>query len=292
MIMGREAWPDLSVQISRRRWRCVPDPLLCLSHDGAAFVSGLVCGVAPPAEVWLGPEFLNILDSWMLYDREPDLLRQSLGGRHAPDEIRDALRIWLRLRDEAGHGGGRLCWVRDALRESCLPTGMDESVVPRWEVMAEALDERLSTAIEVRGPVVAAIRDAAALGAVLHGGVLLCLREPAKPDLPPPLCRHLQAWRLPCRRLEIGDDLVALERGLLLHMLVEAGLAGFLWGGLELAVVHLVVPGHFRVSPGHGFAGASEELDFLAEGEPRPAKGAWEDARAFWYDLAAEDAYA
>jgi hypothetical protein len=287
--MGRELWPDLSVQISRRRWRCVPDPLLCLSHEGAAFVRGLVSH----AEVWLGPEFLNILDSWMLYDREPGLLSQSLGGRHAPDEIRHALRIWLRLRDEAGHGGGRLCWVRDALRESCLPAGMEESVVPRWEAMAEALDERLSSAIEAAGgPVAAAMRDAAALGAVLPGAVLLSLREPAKPDLPPLLCRHLEAWRLPCRRLEIGDDLVALERGLLLHLLVEAGLAGFMWGGIGLAVVHLVVPGHFRLPLGHGFAGAGEDLDFLAEEEPRLVKGVWEDARAFWYDLAAEDAYA
>jgi hypothetical protein len=287
--MGREPWSDLSVQISRRRWRYVPDPLLCLSHDGAAFVRGLT--MTSHAEVWLGPEFLNILDSWRLYDLKPDLLTQSSGGRHAADDVRDALRLWLRVREESGQFSGRLCWVRDALRESCLPAGMEESLVPRWEAMAQSLDERLSTATEASGPVVAAMRDSAALAAVLPGAVLLSSRDPAKSE-PPAFCRHMEAWRVPCRRLEFDDDLVALERGLLLHLQVEGGLAGFLWGGLRLAVVHLVVPGHLRLLPGDGFAGAGDEPDFLAEGEPRLVKGAWEDARAFWYDLTAEDAYA
>src|SRR5579872_3438881 len=112
--MGQEQlWPDLSVQISRRRWRCVPDPALCLSGHGAAFVSGL----ASHAEVWMTPEFHHILDSWLLYDQSPELLGQSLGGRQSTEEIRHALRVWLRLRDEAGQTAARLCWVRDALRE-------------------------------------------------------------------------------------------------------------------------------------------------------------------------------
>jgi hypothetical protein len=121
--------------------------------------------------------------------------------------------------------------------------------------------------------------------------VLLSKREAAEPDQPPLLCRHLQTWRLPCRRLKVGDDLVALERNLLLHLLVEAGLAGFLWGGLGLTVVHLVVPDRFRVPAGHGFAGSGEELDMLAEGEPLQVKSAWEDAQAFWYDLPQEHAH-
>ena len=285
--MGREVCPDLSVQISRRRWRCVLDPLLCLSHGGPAFARGL----APHAEVWLAPEFHHILDSWVLYDQKPDLLTQSLGGSYVADEIRDALRLWLRLREESSRLGGRLYWVRDSLRESCLPSGMEESVLPRWEAMAEALDERLSKVSENNGPVVAAMRDAVALSAALPGALLLTLRQPAKSGLAPAVCRHLQAWGLSCRRLDIDDDLVTLERSLLLRVLVEAGLAGFLWSGMGLAVMHLVVPGD--LSPGHGYASNSGELDFLTEdGEPRPLKNAWEDARAFWYHVAVEDAHA
>ena len=50
-----------------------------------------------------------------------------------------------------------------------------------------------------------------------------------------------------------------------------------------------VAPGHSRLPLGHEFAGAGEDGGFLADMEPRPVKGAWEDALAFWYDLAGED---
>ena len=285
--MGRGPVPDFSVQISRRRWRFIVDPHLCLSQDGAAFVYGLTSH----AEVWLGPEFLNILDSWQLYDREPELLMP--GDHRGADEIRHALRIWLRLRDEAGLGGGRLFWVRDAVRESCLPSGIDESVVPCWEAMAEALDERLSRADEPSGPMIAAMRDAAALAGLLPGAVLLTLRRPPEmmrgPVKPPALCGHLEAWRVPCRHLEFRDDLAGKERLLLLQLLIEAGLCGFLWSGLRLAVLHLVVPGHCRLPLDHGFTCPSDEAEFLGEIEPRPIRGLWEDARAFWYDLIVEE---
>jgi hypothetical protein len=293
--MGREAWPDFSVQISSRPWRCVPDPLLCVSRDGAAFVSALAeahaVGHSPRAEIWMAPEFNSILDNWMLYDQHPELLAQSLGGPSDPDELRQALRLWLRLRDTAGRPDGKLCWVRDALRESCLPPGIGDSLVPRWEAMAQALDERLASSQETSGPGIAAMRDSAALCAVLTDAALLCARELDGPDQTPRLCRRLQDWGLRCRRLEIANDLVAIERGHLLRLFVEAGLAGFLWGGLRLAVAHIVAPHQFLISNGDAFTGDVEDLDFPGD-EPRPIKSPWEDARVFWYELGAEYAYA
>jgi hypothetical protein len=289
--MGRDPWSDLSVQISSRPWRCVPDPLLCLSRDGAAFVSALagahVVGHSARAEVWMAPEFHNILDNWMLYDQHPELLTRSLGGPNDSDELRQALRLWLRLREAAGRPDGRLCWVRDAVRESCLPAGIGDSVVPRWEAMAQALDERLASTPEASGPGIAAMRDSAALCAVLTDAVLLCAREADDPHQAPRLCRHLQDWGLPCRRLGIGDDLVALERRLLLRVLVEAGLASFLWGGLRLAVAHIVAPRLFLIPNGDAFTSDAEDLDF-PEDEPRPIRSPWENAQVFWYELAAE----
>jgi hypothetical protein len=293
--MGRDVWPDFSVQVSSRPWRCVPDPLLCMSRDGAAFVSALaaahVVGNSPRAEVWMAPEFHNILDNWMLYDQHPELLAQSLGGPSDPDELRQALRLWLRLRDTAGRPDGRLCWVRDALRESCLPAGIGDSVVPRWEAMAQALDERLATSRESTGPGIAAVRDSAALCAVLTDAVLLCARELDGPDQTPRLCRRMQDWGLRCRRLEIANDLVAVERGFLLRLMVEAGLASFLWGGLKLAVAHIVAPHQFLISNGDAFSNEVEDLGFPGV-EPRPIKSPWDDAQVFWYELGAEYAHA
>jgi hypothetical protein len=303
--MGRDPWPDLSVQISRRRWRCVPDPDLCLTQAGAALVRGL----APHAEIWLTPEFLNILDSWLLYDREPELLHPPAPADWARDywerdqrgrdrgaqaeEVRHALHIWQHLREAAGRSGGLLHWVRDAPHDSCLPPGMEEGVVPRWEAMAEALDARLQETVEAAsGPLIAAMRDVTALAGVLGGAIVLCRRDPSQPDLPPPLCRHLPHWKLPCHHLRSEDELVARERGMLLNLVVEAGLCGFLWGGAGLAVVHLLVPGEAGLRPGHGLAVLADEPDYLGGGEPRPVRGAWEGAQAFWYDLLAEHANA
>jgi hypothetical protein len=294
--VGKEPWSDLSVQIGSRPWRIVPDPLLCLSRDGAAFVGGLagthMAGHSPRAEVWLAPEFHSILDDWMLHDKHPEVLAQSLGSSEDPDELQQALRLWLRLRDVAGRPDGRLCWVRDALRESCLPTGIEDSIVSHWEAMAQALDERLASAGEASGPGIAAFRDCAALCAVLTDAILLCALESDHPNPMPVLCRHLEAWRLPCRRLQITDDMVCLERGLLLRLLVELGLASFIWGGLRLAVVHFAVPGLFRLpNSSRGFSLAPEELD-LPWGELRPIKSPLEHAQVFWYDLSAEEAHA
>jgi hypothetical protein len=290
--VGKEPWSDLSVQIGSRPWRIVPDPLLCMTRDGAALVGGLagshVVGHSPRAEVWLAKEFHSILDDWMMHNKHPELLAQSLGGPEDPEELRQALRLWLRLRDAAGRPDGRLCWVRDALRESCLPAGIEDSIVPRWEAMVQALHERMPSAHEASGPGIAAFRDCAALCAVLTDALILC---PLKSDGMPSLCRHLEAWRLHCRRLEITDDLVALERSLLLRLLVELGLAGFVWGGLKLAVVHLAIPGLFRLSDGGGFALDPEDFDFALD-ELRPIKNPWEDAQAFWYELGGGETYA
>ena len=220
--MNVDPWSDLSLNITHRRWRCVPDPLLCLSVSGAAFLQGL----ALHAEVWLTPELLNILDHWPVYDRDLSLL-----GFPAVEGTRDALRIWSCLLNEASRVDGPLCWVSDALRESRLPAGIGESIVSRWEAMAEALDERLSTAAEASGteasgPLIAAFRDTAALHAVLPGAVTLTRRQPAEPEQPPVICRHLESWGLTCRQLFPHNDFVALERNLLQRLMVEAGVCG------------------------------------------------------------------
>ncbi len=154
------SFPDLSVQISQRRWRCVLDPNLALSPNGAAFARRL----APHAEVWIGSEFFNILDSALIYEHEPELLGTS---RAAIETVPEVLRDWTRLRDETGYGGGLFHWIGDILRESCLPNGMDEGIIAHWEAAARSLDLRLPQALEASGPLIAAMRDTVALCAIL-----------------------------------------------------------------------------------------------------------------------------
>jgi hypothetical protein len=102
----------------------------------------------------------------------------------------------------------------------------------------------------------------------------------------------LQAWRLPCERVNETSTLVARERDTLTDLFVDAGLSGFLWAGLRIAVMHIVVPGQGRFMPAHDLVGDHDPPDFLSDdGEPSPVKGPLDDARAFWYELAAEDAH-
>ena len=96
--------PDLSVQITRRRARCVLDPNLALSRDGATLTRLL----ASHAELWVGPEFFNILDSAQLYQREPELLLWPATDEAAVAEVPEMLRSWPR--DPAcGRASSRAC---------------------------------------------------------------------------------------------------------------------------------------------------------------------------------------
>lgn len=269
------SFPDLSVQITRRRRRCVLDPNLALSREGAMLARLL----APYAEQWVGTEFFNILDSATLYQREPELLVWPGNDKAATAEVPEVLRDWTRLRDEAGR---YLNWVGDALRESCLPEEIDETVLSRWESASRALDLRMPKAIEATGPLIAAMRDAAALCAVLPSACMLGRGTPGKPPL---ICRHLQKWGLACAQLSLDDELVSTERAGFRQLLVEAGIAPFIWGGLRLAVVHLLLPRAGRLESELGSGPEDEPAMLSDEMEPALPSNPWEDAQCFWYDI-------
>jgi len=115
---------DLSVQVTRRRSRCVLDPNLAFSRSGPGLARCLIgC-----AEVWIASEIHNILDDAPTYQREPELLLRPGADKATVAEITEALRDWMRLRDDAGR---RLCWVGDAYRESSLPEEVDDRFVAR-----------------------------------------------------------------------------------------------------------------------------------------------------------------
>jgi hypothetical protein len=267
--------PDLSVNISRRRGRCVLDPNLALSQNGALLTKLL----ASRAEAWIVPELFAILDSASLYQREPELLLWPATNEAAAAEVPEILRNWLQVREEAGR---YLCWVGDALRESCLPDDVDDSVLPRWEAAARSLDLRLPKTIEATGPLIAAMRDAAALCAILPASYILARATDAGP---PPICHHLQKWGLSCAKLTSDDRLVAIERHEFLQLLIQAGLAPLVWSGLRLAIIHLSVPNVIRFAAAAGLGLEDEPAAVSDDIGPVPARNPWEDAKCFWYDV-------
>ena len=145
--MGNPSFPDLSVQILRRRSRCVLDPRLALSREGPLLAKRL----APFAEQWVGPEFFNVLDTAPLYQEEPELLIWPSTDVSAIAAVPEVLQAWAQLRDESD---SCLSWIGDALRESgSLPGEVGgDSIVLRWEAASRALDLRLSS---VKKPVFA-----------------------------------------------------------------------------------------------------------------------------------------
>lgn len=273
--MSIPVFPDLSVQISRRRSRCVLDPHLALSRDGPLLAKRL----APFAEQWVGPEFFNVLDSASLYLEEPELLIWPNSDAAAIEAVPEVLHAWTRLRDEPN---GCLSWIGDALRESSLPDAVDEGIVARWELASRALDERLPRTLEATGPLVAATRDAAALCAVLPAARMIGRSEGGRP---PAACRQLQNWGLACRRLNAEDPLVLLERGDFLRLLADAGIAPSVWAGLGLSLVYLWLPraGALELSPIYGH---DIEPDLLRKDEePAAWVNPWEGATCFWCDI-------
>jgi hypothetical protein len=272
--VGVPAFPDLSVQITRRRSRCVLDPHLALSRDGPVLAKRL----APFAEQWVGPEFFNVLDSASLYLEEPELLVWPNTDAATIASVPEVLQAWAQLRDESN---GCLSWIGDALRESSLPDAVDEAIVGRWEIASRALDLRLPKTIEATGPLVAATRDAAALCAVLPAARMIGRSENGKP---PAVCRRLQQWGLACQQLSGDDPLVVLERADFLRLLADAGIAPSVWAGLGLSLVYLWLPraGALEVEP---FYGADAEPDLRKVEKPSAWANPWEDAKCFWYDI-------
>jgi hypothetical protein len=268
---------DLSVHITRRRRRFVLDANLALSGYGPMLARLL----APHAELWVGPEFLNVLDwragvTLKLYQNEQEL-RQLVGqGRDAAAiaEMPEVLRHWTQLYDEGQH----LWYLRDAWRESRVPDDIPETVLPRWEAASQALD----LCIGATGPLIAITRDHAALCAVLHACIL---GHGGQAELPL-ICQHLQECGLTHEKLSSKHPLVCVERSGFHRLLVEASIAPCIWGGLRLVIVHLFLPHAERLENGQGLGPEDEPAAISGEVEPAVSGNPWEDAKCFWYEVA------
>jgi hypothetical protein len=163
-----------------------------------------------------------------------------------------------------------------------VPDDIHETIHPRCEAASRALDLCLPKAIEATGPLIAAMRDTAALCAVLRAACVLGLGVQGEPPL---ICRHLQQWGLVCERLPPENALVGIEHAGFVQLLVEAGLAPLVWGGLRLAIVHLHVPHVGRLEVAPGLETDDEPALLRDEEEASLPSRPWEGAQCFWYDV-------
>ena len=281
-------FPDLMVTLQQHRWACVLDPALILSPYGLA-----LSRLGEVVELWVGRELWHMLDNTYFYTQHPshlvDVTTRTTDHALASQEALRALLEWERWRLENDQRGLKLFWVGDTPSGSLLPTGMDASIIWRYETLACAL-ERHASRIEMPDHVlVPAFRDTVALAAALRASLILACPPPAEPaeGQSPPLCQTLTQWGVPCSLLPLQDPFVNVERDYLCHLLVHAGLAPLLWAGLKLAVIHVWVPGASALwpEPLQTTFDGMEDLEETTEVARPFDDRVWQGAQGFWYLL-------
>jgi hypothetical protein len=281
--------PHLSITLSQRRWACVLDPNLLLSQYGLFLVQSL----REVLELWIARELWHILDNPSFYLAQPELgLSQTdLGLSSELPTIAQQKRVqmlkgWESLRIETPVRDLNLFWIGDRPTDSFLPNGTHPYLTEHWEVLARSLDQRLQEQSLSCHMMVPAFRDTAALAAVLGSAFILTYQpvEECEKNTPPQICQVLEQWGIPCQQIDSLDAIADIERKNLLQLMISTGFSKFLWAGLHLVVLHLVVPSAFRMG---GATQSSWCTPFGNEAENLEALplNFWEGAKGFWYRL-------
>ncbi len=282
--------PNLSIALHQRRWACVLDPTLALSDYGLPLVKQL----GELMELWIVRELWHILDNPQFYLRQPELMLGPSALARSPSQqqalsqqVVRALKEWDRLRTTTDRATWNVRFLADVMGESCLPTGVNPDLLWSWEALAQSLDTHLDQRSIKPDTLTLALRDLAAL-AVARPACILTHRsaEEVANHLPPALCSTLSQWEIPCHAVGTENAIADLERDQFRTLLVQSGFAKFLWAGLNLTVLHLVVPAAATLnsvgdwSDEYTFAEV-ESLDNSSEAIPH----LWQNAQGFWYSV-------
>jgi hypothetical protein len=277
--------PDVLISLQQRRWACVLDPLLALSEYGLPIVKQL----GESMELWVVREFWNMIDSSQLYQQQPETLQQDFapaGATLYPQQILRSLQEWDRLRTMSDRNSWHVHFLADVIGESCLPSGVDSDLIWRWESLAQSLDTHLRPKED--NALTLAVRDLAALAAA-RPACILTYRLPAEAvsNLPPKICSTLDAWGIRCQEVSEADAIANIERDYMRQLIVHTGLSKLLWAGINLIVLHLMVPTAATLSAADHWP---EELSFSdIEELPSPLAietNLWAGAHGFWYSIA------
>ena len=231
--------PNFSVTLNQRRWACVLDSTLALSNYGLPIVKQL----GELMELWIVRELWHILDNPRFYLHQPNLISSSEASVALPhyspsQQMVQTLKEWEWLRTTTDRNSWNIHFLADVIGESCVPAGVDTNIIWRWESLAQSLDTHLDNQSAKPDTLTLAFRDLAALAAARPA----CILTHRVNEEAPAICQSLQQWGIACQQIEPTNAIADLEREQFRSLLVHAGLSKFLWAGLNLVVLHLVVP--------------------------------------------------
>jgi hypothetical protein len=284
--------PELSVTFRQPHRTCILDPMLALSSYGMPLVQQL----GTVMDLWVSKEFWHILENIQFYLRHPELL---LLNRAMPDrtgyitsfsaqEIRCSLQEWAKLRKEIDPAQMKLFWVGDRLHESSLPQGMKPNTIQDYEILSRSLDDRISHSTQASETLTLLLSDTVALSASLNSSFILT-RQYATNDhdcLLPEICLELESFGIPCQTIDVADKMAIIEQEYLRQLFVRVGLSKFLWTGLRLNVLHLLVPSTLNVSSSI-IQNTNSPLSNNSKVDDQITleSNLWAGTKCFWYQL-------
>jgi hypothetical protein len=288
--------PTISVKLAQQRCTCVLDPTLALSRYGLTLVKQL----GTVMDLWLGREFWNILDNIQFYLQHPEslvphsihdstTLEQQLSWRQ---DIIQALITWEKIQNETGLTNFKLFRIGDRPVESFLPNGIQPQIIKNYEYLAHSLANYINqhgvreTKINISDTLSSAFQDTVALAATLDSCFILTFQSSREigGNLSPEICMTMESWGIPCQSVTLKDEIATIERHYLRKLLVRAGLSKFLWSGLQIVILHLLVPNTLQLK----FLPMGNQEPLFSDVENYPTRSGvnpWEEARCFWYQL-------
>jgi hypothetical protein len=265
---------------------CVLDLSVLLTPYGLELVKSL----GTVLELWISRELWHILNDTHFYLRDSQsILLANVSAQLNPSpfsiEQEAALQNLASFSMDVGLTHLNLFWIGDRLGESLIPPYTDSRLLHRWELLAQALDSYINQQQKTHDPLTPVWRDTLSLAAALDAAFILTVQPIGKTQDLPDVCRTMAGWGIACREIEPLDAIATLERDSLRQLFVQAGLSKFLWAGLNLTILHLIVPAA-ALCGNTNFV----SIDHFADSESNITNSAftfnpWNDSQGFWYRI-------
>lgn len=269
---------------------CVIAPTLALLPCGVSLVKQL----GKVMELWVSREFWHIIENSDYYLQQPELITpkgdtfaRTLEQWKTVEETLWSLKEWQKFRIANDLVGLNLFWLGDSPGNSYLPKNRNVEIFWRWEFIASLLDSQISQLQTKDYILPLAFRDTIALAASLESAFILTHQPPSGFDenLAPEICTTLEKWGISCQALPHQDSFVAMERNYLRELLIQTDTAKFVWGGVHLTVLHLLISSAENlILPEQSQRSSLSVIEDL-EDNIRPRSCSWLGARGFWYSI-------